>query len=262
MKGCGIALGGGARLNYEVAGGTTEPASPKENTIWVNTEVSITDVIFSHTEPTAGSGGTALSGGEIWVKTGNSSVVSFNALKKETLMVYPVAVFQYDSASMSFLRKEAKTYISGIWADWNVLYYDHGEEFADLTGGWTVVPSNATAVKNDTNIYLYVDSTGNAWAYTNNPVDITAISTLEFSISRPYSHGACRIGVVKTKPNSSHNPLNSMAAYTSVTSRVSKETPYSVDVSALTGLYYLVFLEAGEKDGTNKDYLYKVEGIQ
>ena len=42
---------GGAGLNFKVVGGTTQPASPKENTIWVNTNVTIHDYIFSTDEP-------------------------------------------------------------------------------------------------------------------------------------------------------------------------------------------------------------------
>ena len=44
-------LGGGANLNFKVVGGTTEPASLKENTIWVNTDQKITSWHFGAEEP-------------------------------------------------------------------------------------------------------------------------------------------------------------------------------------------------------------------
>ena len=41
----------GASLNFKVVGGTTEPANPSENTIWVNTDEPITSWIFSAKNP-------------------------------------------------------------------------------------------------------------------------------------------------------------------------------------------------------------------
>ena len=41
-------LAGGIDLNYEVVGGTTAPTNPKENTIWINTNVDIGEHMFSY----------------------------------------------------------------------------------------------------------------------------------------------------------------------------------------------------------------------
>lgn len=46
---------GGAALNFEVVGGKTQPANPKENTIWVDTEVPIPGYRFCADAPFAGS---------------------------------------------------------------------------------------------------------------------------------------------------------------------------------------------------------------
>lgn len=39
------------KLGFEVVGDTVAPASPKENTIWINTDAEITGYIFSATDP-------------------------------------------------------------------------------------------------------------------------------------------------------------------------------------------------------------------
>ena len=31
----------GGGLNFKIVGGTTEPTNPKENTVWINTDVDI-----------------------------------------------------------------------------------------------------------------------------------------------------------------------------------------------------------------------------
>ena len=70
--------GGSNPLNFKVVG-NPQPANPKENTIWVNTDVSITSWIFSATEPEAPSDGA------IWILPGTAGA-SFNALKKNGIM--------------------------------------------------------------------------------------------------------------------------------------------------------------------------------
>ena len=103
-KGFKHGAGGGAALNFKVVGGTTEPASPKENTIWVNTDAEITSWIFSATEPENPSEGM------VWISTGASSNIVFNALKKNSVMVYPFAASQY---------------ISGAWVSVGVKAYQN-----------------------------------------------------------------------------------------------------------------------------------------
>lgn len=118
--------GGSGGLNFQVIGGTTAPNNPKENTIWVNTSTEITDWVFSATQPTAASG-------RVWISTGTSSSVEFNALKKNMLNVYPISVKQYISGKWT--NKTAKTYLSSTWTDWAVeLYFvKSGVKNADQT---------------------------------------------------------------------------------------------------------------------------------
>lgn len=118
--------GGGGGLNFQIIGGTTAPNNPKENTIWVNTSTEITDWVFSATQPTAASG-------RVWISTGTSSSVEFNALKKNMLNVYPISVKQYISGKWT--NKTAKTYLSSTWTDWAVKLYfvKSGVKNADQT---------------------------------------------------------------------------------------------------------------------------------
>lgn len=118
--------GGGGGLNFKVVGGTSQPTNPRENTIWVNTNTSITSYVFSVTQPTGSSG-------MVWFQIGTSSSVPFNALKKNTLRVYPMSCKQYVSGS--WVAKTAKTYLSSTWTAWAVeLYFvKSGVKNADQT---------------------------------------------------------------------------------------------------------------------------------
>ena len=90
-KGFKHGAGGGNPLNFKVVGGTEQPANPKENMIWVNTDQKITGWVFSAEQPTEPAEGM------VWIATPSPNTIAFNALKKNTVMVYPNAATQYVS---------------------------------------------------------------------------------------------------------------------------------------------------------------------
>ena len=106
-KGFKKGAGGANPLNFKVVGGTTAPANPKENTIWVNTDVAISSWVFSATQPASATNGM------VWIYTVASSTVAFNALKKNGIEVYPVSAKQYVNGT--FVDKTAKSYQGGEW---------------------------------------------------------------------------------------------------------------------------------------------------
>lgn len=109
----------GVELNFEVVGGTSQPISPKENTIWVNTSTTISSWVFSATQPSNPSNGM------VWISTGTSSTVKFNALKKNGIQVYPLSAKQMVSGAL--VDKTAKSYQGGKWVNWlppGALYWD------------------------------------------------------------------------------------------------------------------------------------------
>ena len=113
-------LSGGANpLNFKVIGSLTEPESPAENTLWVQTDTPVTSWSFSPTEPESPSSGM------VWVQTETSSGGSFNALKKNEILLCPVSCRQYVSGSWLF--KSARNYIDGAWNDWRHYLYNAGK---------------------------------------------------------------------------------------------------------------------------------------
>ena len=170
---------GGAGLNFNVVGGTAQPTSPKENTVWVNTGTGISSWVFSATQPSSPSAGM------VWFQAGTSAPASFNALKKNNITVYPNGCKQYVSGA--WVSKTAKTYQSGAWAEWIVYLIKNGD-CANVTGGWT-----AKHTANGGKIEL--DSSGLYWenpwtqdgAYTtvshNTAIDFSGFKSLSFYIS-------------------------------------------------------------------------------
>ena len=150
----------GDGLNFEVVGGTTEPVNPKENTIWVNTDVEITGYCFSATQPED------MTEGEVWILIGNSSIVKFNILKENDIQVYPISVKQYINSTL--VDVTTKSYQNGKWIDWwNGELYRAGNEYESLTGGWQArgwkYDSGCGALKpklEKTDSYMVVGTTG------------------------------------------------------------------------------------------------------
>ena len=105
-----LGVGGAAGLNFEVFGGTSKPTNPKENTIWVNTDTDISEWVFSFEQPKNPVEGM------VWFQTGTSAATAFNALKKNSVMVYPLYAKQYVDGA--WVDRTAKSYQNGDWVEW------------------------------------------------------------------------------------------------------------------------------------------------
>lgn len=129
--------GGGADLNFAIIGGTVMPETAAENTIWVNTDVAITDWCFSATAPESPTEGM------VWITIGTTSAVSFNALKKNCIQVNPLTVSQY--VESTWVTKEARSYQGGEWHDWIIYLFTNGNQNESITGGWSNSIDDETA---------------------------------------------------------------------------------------------------------------------
>ena len=149
--------GGGGGLNFKVVGGTVQPSNPKENTIWVDTDTDISGWVFSAMQPVPKEG-------LVWVRTGDVSPVRFNAVRKNTVMVYAYSVTQY---------------VGGEWAKKSA--YIWNREWVLITGNLTIYDSGTAyvplsldnAVYKDNEIAITLPKNGNASIYTKDAIDIT-----------------------------------------------------------------------------------------
>lgn len=220
--------GGGGGLAFRVLGGTSAPSNPKPNDIWVNTNKEITSYIFSATEPEG------YAEGMVWISTGTSSTVEFNALKKNGIQIYPIAAKQYTSGAWKDVT--AKSYQNGAWVDWWDGYlYDYGDKNESITGGW-VGTSNAKITFNSTNMSL--TSSGNSKVYTKNKIDLTSVKYLLFEgtlmgDSVPQYRSLC---VFADTPSS--NDYSNLVAYYTTTIY---DSTCQLDVSSLSGSYPVGF---------------------
>lgn len=232
-KGAIVGVGGGAPLNFKVVGGTTQPANPSENTIWVNTSAAVTGWVFSVAQPTG-------SEGLVWFQTGTSSNTPFNALKKNNITVYPNTCKQYVNGTWA--SKTTEVYQSGAWVDWRVYFYNKGVECTDLTGGWigtnsSTYYSKGTFTKGTDKITISRTGRQAVTAQTSIAYDLTNLTTIYANILKVTTN--CAFAVCKNSPA---DALNAASAKATVTSAGLAQ----IDVSNITGLHYIAIGTWGE----------------
>ena len=216
--------GGSGGLNFQVIGGTTAPSNPKENMIWVNTSTKITSYIFSATQPTG-------SAGMVWISTGTSSTIAFNALKKNGLQVYPISAKQYVNGA--WVSVTALSYQGGEWVEWISFLYDRGEIglggiptqiYKDGSKTDVVVTLNAD--------YISINLLGNKVNRAGFPdaVDFSAYSTIKATVKAPSKWNNAvqfRFGVDSANHTSAAYKAQALNGYTAGT-----EYTITLDISA------------------------------
>lgn len=247
--------GGGTSLNFKVVGGTTQPASPKENTIWVNTSTAIPSWAFSATEP-----GSPVAG-MVWIATGASSTAPapFNALKKNTLEVYPQTVKQYVNGVWEL--REAKIYQSETWIQFSAedpgdVLYEPGDEHSVYTGGWVKSDEQSSddfwdytggafetpVEKTSEGIRLYYSGANkkyNCSIRTARKVDLSGYSTL--TIKSTPSGNTGNLGVVQLFTAEPPHEYGKGVVSTDIPwSNKNVEAVTNIDVSGVTEPVYIV----------------------
>lgn len=235
--------GGGSALNFKVIAVSSElllPATAKENTIAVITTTPITSYVFSSTAPTSPTEGM------VWFATSTASNVGFNAIKKNSLWVYPTNCKQYVSGA--WVSRTAKMYKNGVWVDWTRYLYDNGVEAAE-TGGWSTTGysmsgySISAATKGANSItFASSTSTNLNLQGTQNAIDLTDVNTItiELTVRDKDNNGyAGQVWVLSSKT------ITAAVARVVITNEAGSKTTANIDVSSLSGSYYIACIALG-----------------
>lgn len=224
--------GGGNPLNFQVKTYPSETElkadNPKENTIGVITTTTMTSWVFSATEPKEPEVGM------VWFNTGNLSNVEFNALKKNTLQVYPIKAKQY--VGDKFVDVTSMTSQGGEWHSWRVYLYKAGDQCNDITGGWTAIDGpGGTTNFNATYINCVTDGSNDRYAtpYTKNKVNVTNYSKLIAEILERDAETNLFLASAVT----GYNMYGSMVATIEASDKGSQTL--ELDIASITGEYHI-----------------------
>ena len=232
---------GGAGLNFALKPYATEAAlladTPKENTIGIVTATEISGYAFV----AATSEITSPATGMVAITEGTASPASFNAIKKNTLTVYPLRCYQYTGSAWA--QKTCYVRKGGAWVNLIDYLYLSGNQFSAITGGWTSAGSAYSAFSQGGSVsaasFLTVDLSsasseqGNSIAAVN-AVDLTGYTTLNFIVSSA-SNNTCAKGVAikSSRTNLFDSPSASKAIGAAETGT------FSIDTSTLNGSFYI-----------------------
>lgn len=161
---------GGGGLVLKVVGGTTQPTSPTENTIWINTSTAIGSVTVAYNAPATPAEG------DVWVKTGNDGNLRLNVSKHDTLIITPVSVKQYVSSAWVDVTDDSRAYTGGSWEPITFVYWQYGEAYADKFT-FNAARIGVTSYDADSRIRFAKISDYNAAVYFG-PIDVTHYSKM------------------------------------------------------------------------------------
>lgn len=167
--------GAGGGIDLYIVGGTTRPASPRENTIWVETSDAITGWEVGYNRPT-----TAPEGSVFIYTSGAASTtdmdISGNAgrARKQIVKITPTYGYQYISGAWA--SKQIKMYVNGTWVDSVVALYDRGTYSPLFARGWS-------AGEQSTYVGVQTSAGGRSASVSTGSYDLTQIRTVQIEYS-------------------------------------------------------------------------------
>lgn len=193
--------------------------------------------------------------GAVWIKTMSDSVVSFNAIKKNMLEVYPTAASQYVSGAWETCV--AYIYQNGAWKQfWNGELFENGNLYSDHTGGWPVT----MGVQRSTDPYLYYNAGAQNLIFgTAKKIDVTNFSSLhvigrgrgDYAYQGGVSARTPSFGIASALSSSGSGGVTYAAradlsvGYVGISTLPSFTTESVLDLTSYSGEYYIAFSVTG-----------------
>lgn len=213
---------GGAGLNFKIVGGTAQPASPKENTIWINTDMSIPKWEISFSRPQASVAG------QVWLVAGAESDISFNTLKKNGITVKIIAAEQWNGTE--WVDVVVKGYINGGWKDSDIYVFSasHG-----INRGTWQINNDGTVSVSESEVLVQTNEYTYGYAVCSEGIDVTNFNTVVFNVSNFYQNdndAVYHYVGLAPEPQANDNFVSKVM--------VDGAKEYTIDISSLTGIFY------------------------
>lgn len=226
---------------------TNSSGSTATQTVTINADYTLTIAYFSATIAVtypAGSTCTCVNGSTTLTAVGTTGSYTFTVPNTGT---WTVSCTDGEDTASENVSITADGQSASVTLAYELVLYNQGA-YDSSTGGWTGSSSTTTLTTQS-------HSSGSTFLYANNKINVSSYSTLSVritSITSPYGDtlGAIVMGASTT---TSAN----FAASTSVKKTISSATIFTVDISSLSGEYYIVIQCSGGGLG-NSPYSSKV----
>ena len=234
-------MSGGGGLSLTVVGGTTQPSSPTENTIWVNTSTAIGNWYVQNTAPTSPSTG------DVWITLKPSLTNLINLSDSGSFMVGFGRTQQYVSGA--WVDKDAELYNGSSWSELQTYVYNLGDLCSETTGGWSIFTTGSNSLNAFASDHLahdYKSSSANLGFFvTGQAIDLTEYTEihLDYEVTSGSTGSAYHSGLYLTTNNTNYNNINNNKTVLSEwhVSSQARQT-ITVDITNFTGSYYIATL--------------------
>lgn len=256
MGACFLHGNGGSSgdIKLTVFNGTTAPANPQDNYVWIKTTASLDDLLVCGKTWSPSN-----RAGRIWLQYEDVASTSYQWLLKKAANVFvsiPLCGCAIANGT-TWTKLDAYLYYSGEWHQFSSTQYTifNAGDAADYSGGWKAYAyksqSSGSTPKAPTfsigstfNIDLYGQYTYNmGTVFSEAAIDLTKYSTLEIEIASTQTggeDGGFSCGVCAAKQNN----WTPVATATNVGAGT-----HSIDISSLSGNYYLSLSLGGVGQG-------------
>lgn len=241
-------ISGGAGLNVSIKGGTQPPASPAENTVWVNTDIAVTGWVISKDQPEEVPMGT------VWVKSDTTGNACINIARKNRVYVTLSCCKQWTGSG--FETRQASVYIDGQWQELlKVPLYIYNEGSSDTAISQystnNVYKNTETVYSEVTSWWLVTGEVSNVTASirTAEMVELTGYKTVKALVYAKKGYGDADAGTpnislfvtdAETQNlNTSNSAYNTVIASTIVNSTLAAWSEIELDITNISGMHYV-----------------------
>lgn len=227
---------------------TNSSGSTATQTVTINADYTLTIAYFSATIAVtypAGSTCTCVNGSTTLTAVGTTGSYTFTVPNTGT---WTVSCTDGEDTASENVSITADGQSASVTLAYELVLYNQGA-YDSSTGGWTGSSSTTTLTTQS-------HSSGSTFLYANNKINVSSYSTLSVritSITSPYGDtlGAIVMGASTTTSANFAATSPNFAASTSVKKTISSATIFTVDISSLSGEYYIVIQCSGGGLGTS-----------
>lgn len=247
----------GISLNFKVVSGATQPASPKENTIWVKSAIGIPYWVTAPSKAAPSDGdnkGTVT----FWWESATAAEVSgttaagFMPIKNNAtnppgyMRLKPINCYQnQNGAKTGWKRMDAYIYKSGTWVQFSKTFdgnlFNYGPVNTDVTGGWKSDGGGSVTAQSDGSVLVEPATNHSEGIYhTVNKIDLSGYSKLAMNGCMWEQGGNYRTHICVWSEVAYGDYEHGLVASLSNVEELNSSTKnYTLDVSGLTGSYYI-----------------------
>ena len=187
-------------------------------------------------------------------KTLKARDTSGKALFNVTVGEWTVSCTDGSSTVSKSVTITATGQVESVKLSYDLILYDSGEEYSDITGGWSGFAcysgtSKGTFTKNSSSIYIKSNGSKGAQsiaAAPANKIDITDISTLKVNVTSFNVQSEYRAYFLLSSSRDTSSVSNSVAS-----KEIKGTGEIALDISGLSGSYYvIVYTRAVDGAGT------------